>query len=286
MVNWLVMFYAAPNKIIYASGTDSMVDLLTCIPVYFEMCQQGSEDADLHGGFLRTAKVWRVTKLIRVFRMLRPVSILARDAFGSNPVTSRIFQKVAWFAILLIMISGVVQVLSGLDTREQNHWQGGWMDDNRVGEDTTSNEIMPFHDAFYFVVVTMSTVGYGDIAPISFKSRLLVACLLMTFMVFVPGQISQISQLMNNNSKAARHWMSARWSGHHILVVCDVDAVDSVEALVKEVSRKLLCAWRKVCGVSKHFLLLHSGISWSHLLRTRSLSLFSFSMMIGALWRH
>lgn len=160
------------------------------------------------------------------------------------------------------------------------------MDDNRVGEDTTSNEIMPFHDAFYFVVVTMSTVGYGDIAPISFKSRLLVACLLMTFMVFVPGQISQISQLMNNNSKAARHWMSARWSGHHILVVCDVDAVDSVEALVKEVSRKLLCAWRKVCGVSKHFLLLHSGISWSHLLRTRSLSLFSFSMMIGALWRH
>ena len=28
--------------------------------------------------------------------------------------------------------------------------------------------------------------------------------------------------------------MSAKWSGHHILVVCDVDMADAVEALVKE----------------------------------------------------
>ena len=239
MTNWFVQIYAAPRKISYCISIDSIVDLLTCLPVYVELCSR-DEESGYAGGFLRTAKVWRVTKLIRVLRMFRPVQILARDAFGpSNPVMSRIFQKVAWFAILLIIISGVVQVLSGMDTQRDNSWNGDSIsyseNNNSEDDDAPKTHIIPFHDAFYFVVVTMSTVGYGDLTPVSFKSRLLVACLLMLFMVVVPGQISQISDLMRRSSKAARHWMSRKHCGHHILVVCDKDAHDAVEAVVKEV---------------------------------------------------
>ena len=92
MTNWFVQIYAAPRKISYCISIDSIVDLLTCLPVYVELCSR-DEESGYAGGFLGTAKVWRVTKLIRVLRMFRPVQILARDAFGSNPVMSRIFRR-------------------------------------------------------------------------------------------------------------------------------------------------------------------------------------------------
>ncbi|MDO9538651.1 MAG: potassium channel family protein, partial [Methanocalculus sp.] len=40
-------------------------------------------------------------------------------------------------------------------------------------------EGLSFFDAFYFVIVTIATVGYGDIVPVTDAGRLLVMILIL-----------------------------------------------------------------------------------------------------------
>ena len=48
-----------------------------------------------------------------------------------------------------------------------------------------------FFDAFYFVVVTMTTVGYGDVTPLSELGRVLTLLMILTGVLFIPWQLSE-----------------------------------------------------------------------------------------------
>ena len=56
---------------------------------------------------------------------------------------------------------------------------GSTSDFNGLDEDTDSNFIQKFLNRFYFSVITLSTVGYGDISPKTFGARLATCTLLM-----------------------------------------------------------------------------------------------------------
>ena len=57
-----------------------------------------------------------------------------------------------------------------------------------------------FHEAAYFVVVTMTTVGYGDIGPTTGVSQLVTSVLILTTVVFVPFQTNQLLKVISEQS--------------------------------------------------------------------------------------
>jgi hypothetical protein len=52
-----------------------------------------------------------------------------------------------------------------------------------------------FGNALYFMVVTMSTVGYGDIHPTSGRGRAVVSFIIIAAWVLVPIQISKLYEV-------------------------------------------------------------------------------------------
>ncbi len=49
-----------------------------------------------------------------------------------------------------------------------------------------------FLDALYFAIVTMTTVGYGDIIPLSETGRALTLMMILTGIALIPTQISSL----------------------------------------------------------------------------------------------
>lgn len=58
-----------------------------------------------------------------------------------------------------------------------------------------------FFAALYFNIVTLSTVGYGDIYPLSTVARFGTVFLIITMIYIVSDQLTKIAILMDNYSK-------------------------------------------------------------------------------------
>ncbi len=64
-----------------------------------------------------------------------------------------------------------------------------------------SDHLKNFFDAFYFVVVTMTTVGYGDVTPLSQPGRVMTLLMIFTGVLFIPWQLSElIRQVVKTSS--------------------------------------------------------------------------------------
>ena len=57
------------------------------------------------------------------------------------------------------------------------------------------HEHFPLHDALYFVIITITTVGYGDITPQQTISRMAALLMVSTTFVLLPLQTSKLIEL-------------------------------------------------------------------------------------------
>jgi len=152
-IEYALRLYAARDRLAYAFGFNGIVDLATFLPVLL------FQDPTLA---VRLLRVLRLLKLVRYLRALKLFLSSLRDVFD-------IMLAVSFAIFLVVLISGnLVYFL------EPEH----------------------FHNAFYGVwwaLVTMTTVGYGDIVPLSFAGKAVASALMilgLTLFAMLTGTIS------------------------------------------------------------------------------------------------
>jgi hypothetical protein len=59
---------------------------------------------------------------------------------------------------------------------------------------------MTFVDAFYFMIITASTIGYGDIYPITIKAKFSIVILIMIMIFFFTDEISKLVDIFKNTN--------------------------------------------------------------------------------------
>ena len=145
---YLLRLYSARNPMRYARSFFGIIDLLAIVPTYASIFTPG-----LH--FLATIRIMRV---LRIFRILNMVQFMGEGNSLWKALT-RSRHKIAVFLSTVLTVVVFVGSLMFLIEGEK----GGF----------TS-----IPKSIYWAIVTMTTVGYGDIAP---KTPLgqLVASLLM-----------------------------------------------------------------------------------------------------------
>ena len=74
-----------------------------------------------------------------------------------------------------------------------------------------------FFDTYWFVLVTLSTVGYGDIAPKHWTGKLLVAVFIITALIYLIPQLEELFEAFQMQRKL-HNTVSYQKSGKHIIV--------------------------------------------------------------------
>ena len=157
------------SKFTYIRSLNAIVDLLAIVPFFHEL------------RLLRIFILFRIFKLFRYTRSIR--------TFGSVLLSKKFeFLTLQMFAAIIVFVSSVLVYVMEANNPESS--------------------IKTLFDAFYWSIVTISTVGYGDVVPVSEAGRLVavvvimsgVAVMAFTTSLFVSAfteKIDEIKELKN-----------------------------------------------------------------------------------------
>lgn len=155
-VEYLLRLWSEENKIKYIISFYSIIDLMAILPFF-----TGTVDIS----FIRLLRWFRILRLIRF--------INKKSLFGSISTADGVI-----FARILFTLFAIIFVYSGLIYQFEHPV-------NPTGFAT-------FLDAFYFSIVTMTTVGFGDVIPISQLGRLLTVLMILTGIALIPWQVGDL----------------------------------------------------------------------------------------------
>lgn len=177
-VEWLCRLYCAQNRLKYIFSFFGIIDLLATLPLYL-------------GWFFQSARylmVMRTFRLVRVFRVFKLFSFLEE---GDNLLRSL---RISFPKIMVFFLFVVVMVIS----------IGTLM--YMIEGDLSNTPFTDIPTSIYWAIVTMTTVGYGDIAPVTPAGRFLSAIVMLlgyTIMAVPTGIVSAqfITDQKNKNEK-------------------------------------------------------------------------------------
>lgn len=90
-------------------------------------------------------------------------------------------------------------------------------------------------EAIYFVIVTLSTVGYGDISPDIWLGQLFMLMMICVAFAFIPRRLEEIASTWSQRQKMGVDYSKRDSSGSkHVLVISSDFTTESVMNFLNE----------------------------------------------------
>ncbi len=148
-VEYLLRLYAVQRPWRYARSFFGIVDLLAILPTYLSLLFPGTQ----------VLSVVRILRLLRIFRVLK----LVRYVDEASTLWSAMRSSGRKIMIFLFTVSTTTVIMGAL---------------MHLVEGPTSG-FTDIPTSIYWAVVTLTTVGFGDIAPVTPLGRFLALCLML-----------------------------------------------------------------------------------------------------------
>jgi len=148
-IEYFIRLYASKSRIRYAVSFYGIIDLLAILPTYFSIFFPGTQ----------YLLVIRFLRVLRIFRLLKLVKFVKEAEFvkASLIASSR---KIVFFLFFVLVTVSVIGALMYLIEGEENGFTS-------------------IPKGVYWAIVTITTVGYGDIYPHTVLGRTLAALLMI-----------------------------------------------------------------------------------------------------------
>lgn len=200
---YLLRLYCSPNPRHYALSFFGIIDLLATLPLYITWIF----------GPARYLMIVRVFRLIRVFRVFKLFNFLNEGNLLLRALHASSRKIAVFFLFVIIMVISLGTLMYMIEGQEPG---------------TAFNNIP---NSIYWACVTLTTVGYGDIAPVTGLGRFLssIVMLLGYTIIAVPTGIFSASMVemvrkengLNENEKRGcpqcgkrRHGKDAIYCNH------------------------------------------------------------------------
>jgi voltage-gated potassium channel len=166
IIEYALRLYGAPDRSKHLKDTYSMIDLAAILPTLIILALPAS----VFVYDIRFIQILRVLTVFRIFRFLRFVS-RGHMLFGTiSQEKINIAQLVFSIIIFFFVYSGIFYFV----------------------ESPLNPKVNNFGDAFYFIVVAVSTVGFGDIVPVTGVGKLVTVVMIISGIILIPFQAARI----------------------------------------------------------------------------------------------
>ncbi len=148
-IEYLIRIYVSENPRKYVTSFWGIIDLFATIPTYLGFFFQGPE----------LFRILRIVRLIRIFRILRLKSFMIEARSLGQAIKRASAKIIVFFAVILIIVIVMGTIMFTIEPPE-------------AGFTSIPRSI-------YWAIVTLTTVGYGDIAPVTALGQFLSAALMI-----------------------------------------------------------------------------------------------------------
>ena len=181
-VEYVLRLYSVKKQMSYAFSFFGLVDLLSILPTFVEILLPGAA----------SLRVVRILRLLRVFRVLKLVGFIKEASFLKDALWGarrKILVFMSTVVVLVTILGTLVYIAEG------------------EGSGFTS-----IPRSIYWAIVTVTTVGYGDIAPQTVIGQTLASFIMLIgyAIIAVPTGIVSAEMVKGNREKLAKNTQSCR----------------------------------------------------------------------------
>jgi voltage-gated potassium channel len=166
VLEYMARLYGARDRWKQMRDIYSIVDLVAILPTlilfFYSAC-----------GVEANLGAIGVVRGLRIFRILRFFRFTADPDFFFGRITQQLLRVLRLFLTIVIIF-----FISSILFYEVEH--------------PVNASVATFTDAFYFTVVALTTVGFGDITPLSEGGKWVTVLMILSGIILIPWQISRI----------------------------------------------------------------------------------------------
>ena len=232
LIDFLILWYTSYSWQFWIDFV-TLIDILSILPVYVSLIYPDNY-ATL--SFFQTLRVLRLVRIFKSFKWLRNLSGVRRQVLNLT-VT---------LCCTIFLAAGLVQIIENIYNtgdcgyiNEATNWEPSCSGTAPAAYDCdceyyscssyyryldTENKPsgiqclkLTFFDSFYYIVVTVSTVGYGDIYPTSNLSKFLIIVFVVACIILIPISVSKLQKLLSLKSPFRRPY-TPHGNESHIIV--------------------------------------------------------------------
>lgn len=188
-LEYFTRIYCSPHPRQYITGFFGLVDLLSVIPTYISLLVPGTH----------YLMVIRVLRVLRIFRILKFVQYVGETKLLLSAF-ARSRRKITVFLFLVLALTVIFGSLMYVIEFEQN----------------TGFTSIPI--SIYWAIVTMTTVGYGDISPMTPLGQFLAAIIMIMgySIIAVPGGIVTANLIASKEDHSILSCPGCKMSNHDL----------------------------------------------------------------------
>lgn len=187
-MEYLARIYCLKQPRKYIFSFFGIVDLLATLPVYLSFFLHGSHYLLV----IRAFRLIRVFRIFKLFTFINEGNLLLRSLWISAP---KIF---IFFFFVLILVTSMGTVMYAIEG------------------DAPGSQFNNIPNSIYWAIVTMTTVGYGDITPVTPTGRFLSAVIMLIgyTIIAVPTGIVSATMVSEHKKLEKRRCPRCHRDGH------------------------------------------------------------------------